>query len=57
MSNVLIIWTAKDNGTDIEIRKIMDIVELASKKKWTKIKELRKIIILINYLIVKELAN
>ncbi len=33
MSNVLIIWHAKVNGTDIDIRKIMDIAELASKKK------------------------
>ena len=42
MSNVLIILHAKVNGTDIEIRRIMDIAKLASKKKLIKIKELKK---------------
>ena len=57
MSNVLIILHAKVNGTDIEIRRIMDIAKLASKKKLIKIKELKKILILISCLIVKGAAN
>ncbi len=48
MSNVLIIWYAKENGTDIDIRMIMDIVEHASKKKMKYRKGLRKILILIS---------
>ena len=48
---------AKANGTDIEIRMIMDIAKLASKILMIKKKELKKTLTITRYLTVKELAN
>ena len=45
------------NGISTEQNQIMDIANHASKKKISQNQELRKILILISYLIVKELAN
>ena len=55
--NALTFWNVRANGTDIEIRMIMDIVKLALKTKMIKKKELKKTIIITSYLTVKEAAN
>ena len=44
-------------GINIELKMIKDFVKLALKMKKIKFKEFRKILILISYLIAKELAN
>ena len=48
---------AKENGTDIEIKMIMDFAKFALKLKLKSKKVLRKILILISCLIAKESAN
>jgi hypothetical protein len=50
------IRNAKAHGTDIEIRKIMDIAKLASRKKMKNSKKLKKMIIEITYIIAKLLV-
>ena len=55
--NALTLWNAKADGTDIEIRMIMDIAKLASKMKMIKKKELKKTLTLTSYSTVKEVAN
>ncbi len=45
------------NGINTELKKTMDIAKLASKLKSFNNQELRRTLILISYLIVKELAN
>ena len=44
-------------GINIELKMTKDFVKLALKMKKIKFKEFRKILILISYLIAKELAN
>ena len=53
----LTLKNAKANGTDIEIKMIMDIANLVLKLKLKNRKTLRKIPILIYCSIVEELAN
>ena len=47
----------KVNGSDTKTSRIMDIVKLALKLKLKNQKRLKKILILINCLTVKDLAN
>ena len=48
---------AKANGSNTNQKKITAIAKLASKKKLNNKKELRKILTLTKFLIVKDLAN
>ena len=48
---------AKASGTNIEQRKMMDFAKLALKLKMKNKKGLKKILILINCSIIKELVN